>query len=81
MDRLAELLKAFQRANYFALKDRYEVDEKGHSMTDLPRTTTSISLNGKTKKVIDYYCPPKELVALEELIDKLAGLYEYIGPL
>jgi hypothetical protein len=81
MDRLAELVKAFQRANYFSLKDRYEVDEKGHSMTDLPRTTTSISLNGKTKKVIDYYCPPKELVALEDLIDKLAGLYEYIGPL
>jgi hypothetical protein len=52
----------------------------------LPRTTTSISWDGKYKKVVDCIgspCigSPKELVALEELIEKLAGLYEYIGPL
>lgn len=80
-DRLAQLIKAFEQANYFTLKDTYDVDETGHSYTDLPRTTTSISLNGKYKKVVDYLCPPKGLVALEDLIDKLAGLYEYIGPL
>src|SRR5205085_3979605 len=80
-DRVAELIRAFQRINYFSLKDRYEVDENGHSVTDRPTTTTSLSLNGKYKKVVDYYCAPKELLALEDLIDKLAGLYEYIGPL
>ena len=80
-DTIADLIKAFERINYFSLKDSYEFDQKGMSMTDLPRTTTSIFLNGKTKKVIDYYSAPKELVALEDLIDKLAGLYEYIGPL
>ncbi len=80
-DRLAQLIKAFEQANYFSFKDSYEFDERGMSVTDLPRTTTSISLNGKTKKVVDYLSPPKELVALEELIEKLAGLYEYIGPL
>jgi hypothetical protein len=79
--RLKQLVSAFQRINYFSLKDGYEVDENGHSWTDSPRTTTSISWNGKYKKVVDYICPPKELVALEDLIDKLAGLYEYIGPL
>jgi hypothetical protein len=80
-DRVAQLIKAFEQANYFSFKDNYEYDERGMSVTDLPRTTTSISLNGKTKTVVDYLYPPKALVALEELIEKLAGLYEYIGPL
>jgi hypothetical protein len=80
-DRVALLIKAFQQAKYFSFKDDYEVDERGFSYTDVARTTTSISLNGKYKKVVDYLGPPKELVALEDLIDKLAGLYEYIGPL
>jgi hypothetical protein len=80
-DRVAQLVKAFEQAHYFSLKDAYEFDEHGLSFTDLARTTTSISLNGKYKKVVDYLRPPKKLVALEDLIDKLAGLYEYIGPL
>jgi hypothetical protein len=81
LDRVAQLVKAFEQANYFSLKDSYEFDDRGMSMTDGARTTTSISLNGKYKKVVDYLDPPKRLVALEDLIEKLAGLYEYIGPL
>ena len=80
-DRVDALMKAFARIEYFSLQDRYEVDETGRSVTDQPTTTTSFSLNGKQKKVVDYYGAPKELVELEHLIDKLAGLYEYIGPL
>jgi hypothetical protein len=80
-ERIAQLIKAFEQANYFSLKDNYEFDERGMSVTDGARTTTSISLNGKYKKVVDYLDPPKRLVALEDLIDKLAGLYEYLGPL
>jgi hypothetical protein len=80
-DRVKELIKAFERIKYFSLKDKYDVDENGMSVTDQPTTTTSISLNGRQKKVVDYYCAPKELHELEDLIDKLAGLYEYIGPL
>jgi hypothetical protein len=81
LDRVAQLMKAFEQANYFSLKDSYEYNERGLSMTDLARTTTSISLNGKYKRVVDYLSPPRELVALEDLIDRLAGLYQYIGPL
>jgi hypothetical protein len=36
---------------------------------------------GNTRRSLIYLDPPKQLVALEDLIDKLAGLYEYIGPL
>jgi len=80
-DAVNELIKAFEHANYFSFKDAYEFDEHGLSYTDLARTTTSISLDGKRKQVVDYLNPPKQLVALEALIEKLAGLYQYIGPL
>ncbi|HKC65586.1 MAG TPA: DUF6438 domain-containing protein [Pyrinomonadaceae bacterium] len=80
-NKVAQLIKAFEQAGYLSLKDKYEADELGRSWTDSSRTTTSISWNGKYKKVVDYIDPPKKLVALEELIEKLAGLYNYIGPL
>ena len=79
--KVKELVKAFDQIKYFSLKDRYEADENGMSVTDQPTTTTSISLNGKQKKVVNYYCAPKQLEKLENTIDKIAGLYEYIGPL
>ena len=79
--RLKELVKAFARAKYFSLKDRYETDEEGNSVTDQPTTTTSICLKGKRKQVVNYYMAPGELEELENTIERLAGLYEYIGPL
>jgi len=63
------------------LKDRYDVDENGMSVTDQPTTTTSICLGGKRKRVVDYYFAPKELVQLEDRIDSLLGLYQFLGPL
>jgi|SRR5215213_2250816 len=78
---IQELIKEFQRINYFDLKDRYETDENGMSVTDQPRTTTSICLNGKKKTVVNYLFAPKELDALEDKIDNLAGLYKFLGPL
>jgi hypothetical protein len=81
LDRVAQLVKAFEEADYFSFNDSYEFDERGRSVTDSARTTTAICLNRKYKKVVDYLDAPKRLVALEDLIDKLAGLYEYIGPL
>lgn len=79
-DKVTELIKAFERIKYFSLKDKYEADENGMSVTDQPTTTTSISLDGKQKKVVNYYCAPKELEEFENFIDKIASLYEYIGP-
>jgi len=75
------VIKEFQRINYFSLKDRYDVDETGMSVTDQPTTTTSICLGGKRKRVVDYYFAPKELVQLEDRIDSLLGLYQFLGPL
>ena len=60
------------------MKNKYEFDENGMSFTDLPTTTTSISLNGKYKKVVNYYGTPKELNELENKIDEVAGLKKFI---
>lgn len=75
------MIEEFQRIKYFTLKDRYDVDENGKSVTDQQTTITSICLDGREKRVVDYYCAPKELVQLESRMESLAGLYEFIGPL
>jgi hypothetical protein len=80
-DRIGALIKEFERIDYWSLKDIYETDEKGMSITDQPTTTTSICLNGKTKRVVNYYYAPRKLDELEDKIDSLAGLYSLIGPL
>ena len=80
-ERIQELIKEFQRIDYFSLKDKYDADDDGNSVTDLPTTITSICLDGKTKKVVNYYGAPRKLDELEDKIDSLAGLYKYLGPL
>ena len=76
-----QLIEEFERIDYFSLKDKYDADENGISPTDLPTTTTSICLDGKKKKVVNYYGAPRKLNELEDKIDSLAGLSKYLGPL
>jgi hypothetical protein len=80
-ENIQKLIKEFERIDYFSLKDKYDADENGMSVTDLPTTITSICLDGKTKRVVNYYGAPKKLFELEDKIDNLAGLYKYLGPL
>ena len=77
--KVQELVKAFESINYFSLKDKYETDENGMRIADLPPVTTSISLKGKTKKVIHNYGAPKELRELENKIDEAADLKKLIS--
>ena len=77
--KVQELVKAFENINYFSLKDKYETDENGMRIADLPPVTTSISLKGKTKKVIHNYGAPKELRELENKIDEAADLKKLIS--
>ena len=79
-ENLKKIIQAFEQIKYFSLKDKYASAENGmKGPTDLPTTTTSIFLNGKRKKVVNYFGAPKELDELENTIDKIAGLSEYIG--
>ena len=79
--RILALINEFERIDYFSLKYKYDADENGQSVTDLPTTTTSICHGGRTKRVVNYYAAPKKLHELEDKIDGLAGLYQFIGPL
>jgi len=78
-EQLKKLISAFKEADYFEFKKKYEVDENGESITDQPTTTTSFNYNGKRKQVVDYYGSPKKLIDLQNKIDELAGLSQYIG--
>ena len=75
-ERVQQLVKEFEKIDYFSLKDRYDAE-----VTDLPTTTTSICLDGKKKKVVNYFGAPQKLDELEDKIDSLAGLYRLLGPL
>ena len=69
------LLATARRIGFFELQDRY------HSpITDLPMTIVTITAEGRTKRIEDYWAAPKELKQLEAEIDKAAGTQRWIGP-
>jgi hypothetical protein len=74
LDKVKELIDEFYKINYFSLKDRYY-----DPVTDLPTTITSISINGKSKRVEDYCCDaPKELRELEDKIDEITESEKWV---
>jgi hypothetical protein len=72
-DVVSEIVEAFRSADYFSLKNKYM-----WGATDLPTYTTSISIGGKTKEVVDYAGQqvgmPESVSRLEETIDRLSGV-------
>jgi hypothetical protein len=81
-DQVQELTNAFKEADYFNLKDEYKAP-----VTDLATTTTSFTLDGKTKTVSNYGgClegspdkAPQALCDLEKHIDLIAHAAQWIG--
>lgn len=76
------LVKEFQDIHYFELQDEYKTIKYPNGLegmaSDLPTAFTSISLNGKTKKIEAYYGVPAELDKLEEKIDKVTGSKRWV---
>jgi hypothetical protein len=68
-----QIVEAFRAADYFSLKDKYM-----WGVTDNPTYTTSISVDGKKKQVVDYVGEqvgmPESVSKLEESIDRFAGV-------
>lgn len=84
-EQIRELLDAFEKINYFELRDRYDRPEDGCKqwLTDHPSAITSISLRGKSKSVSHYHgCRGpevlKELEKLEQAIDKSVNTEQWI---
>ena len=81
VDSLAAELEA---AGYFQFADDYVLDapECGQYATDSPTVTTSLTTNGRTKRIRhDYGCSgaPPELRRLEQRIDEVAGTSRWTG--
>jgi ankyrin repeat protein len=72
-DVVSEMVEAFRAADFFALKAQYM-----WAVTDHPTYTTSISIDGKSKEVVDYVGEqvgmPESVSKLEETIDRLSGV-------
>ncbi|MGB9122562.1 MAG: ankyrin repeat domain-containing protein [Candidatus Angelobacter sp.] len=67
-----ELVKLFEKADYYSLRDEYRSE-----VTDNPTQTTSISIDGRQKQVVDYVGlsagMPLAVEQLELAIDRLSG--------
>lgn len=73
-DRVKELIDEFYKIDYFSLKDEYTFE-----VLDASTTTTSITIDGQKKQVINYYGAPQKLNDLEEKIKNIAGVYEHLA--
>lgn len=71
---VTRLIDEVNAIDYFSLADRYgEVD------TSYSGTITSIRLNGKTKEIKNYANGPEELQRLEDTIEQVANIDQWVA--
>src|SRR2546428_8088531 len=73
-DVVRRLVTEFERIGYFDLEDKYTA-----MVTDNPTTTTSIRIDTRFKRVIDYVAGPQALKELEQRIDEVAGSARWVS--
>lgn len=71
---VAALASEMQQAGYFDLQDEYVA-----RVTDNPTTYTSLTIDGRTKKIKDYVAGPAKLKEIEAKIDQVSGVKDYIS--
>lgn len=64
-----KLIDAFEAANFWAFKEKYY----DPGVSDMPSTYVTFNHNTKSKKVEDQFNAPKELKALEKMLEELAN--------
>jgi Domain of unknown function (DUF6438) len=82
--RLSTLLRELDEAGYFSLANRYTSAEPvcGRYVTDLPTVITSVTYQGRTKRIEhDQGCGavPGALTVLEQRIDEVLGSGRWTG--
>ncbi|MGK9230534.1 ankyrin repeat domain-containing protein [Inquilinus limosus] len=74
---VAALLRMFERADFFALKDEYIAE-----ITDNPFHSVTLTIDGRTKKVVDYVGKmagmPEAVTELEDMIDRTTGTDKFV---
>ncbi|HEX8069865.1 MAG TPA: DUF6438 domain-containing protein [Pyrinomonadaceae bacterium] len=82
--RVRELVAAFYKIDFFALKDEYTrkvyPDGSYEVANDLPGALTTIRIGGRKKRVYDYFGTPDAVRELEEKIDEVSGANQFIPP-
>jgi uncharacterized protein DUF6438 len=79
---VAKLLAHAERIHFFDLRDAYRTVENPDGsttmVTDLPSKIVSITMNGRTKRVEDYFGAPDVLQEFEAAIDEAAGSNRWV---
>jgi hypothetical protein len=83
-ERVDSLLSELDRGGYFTFAERYTSPEPtcGRYVTDSPSVITSVTLQGRTKRIAhDYGCggAPGALVVLEHRIDEALNSDQWTG--
>lgn len=88
-DKIKQILKEFENADYLNLKDKYDFNTCPLAATDNSTVITSIRVDDKNKTVSHYlgcvenndqHTPfPPKLTELENKIDEIAGTKRWIG--
>jgi hypothetical protein len=84
VDQVAALADAVKRIRFFDLNDSYRTvrnaDGSEMIVTDLPTTIVTVTSDGRSKQVVDYFGAPDSLKALEKQIDETAGTKRWVTP-
>jgi hypothetical protein len=83
-ERVDALLSELERGGYFTFADRYTSPEPacGRYVTDSPSAISSVTVPGRTKRIVhDYGCggAPGALVVLERRIDEALNSGQWTG--
>lgn len=73
-NQVMELVTEIKDIDYFSLRDSYDAP-----IEDKSSVITSATIDGQTKKVVDLYSAPKELIELENNIDKITDSSKWVG--
>jgi hypothetical protein len=68
-EEVRKAIDAFEAANFWGFNDKY-VDQ---GVSDMPSTYIYFEHNGRTKRIEDQFNSPKELKALERLLEDMAN--------
>jgi hypothetical protein len=82
LSRVAALVQTVDRIRFFELRDRYltivNPDGSEQMVTDLPTVFVTVTKDGRSKRVEDYFGTPDGLKQLERQIDEAAGTKRWI---
>jgi hypothetical protein len=72
-----ELVNEFYKIDFFSLNNKYITSEDGLYIFHAAPVTTSITINGKTKSVYNWFSAPNKLIELQRKIYEVSNIASY----